>query len=63
MSLPIFSAAMALYRWLLIKFARLKLASEKKEGEALPDYLSSRIFAGQTGTTIAPRQEDVEGFE
>ncbi len=36
---------------------------EKKEGEALPDYLSSRIFAGQTGTTIAPRPEDVEGFD
>lgn len=36
---------------------------EKKEGEALPDYLSSRIFAGQTGTTIVPRQEDVEGFD
>ena len=23
----------------------------------------SRIFAGQTGTTIAPRPEDVEGFD
>lgn len=37
--------------------------AEKQEGEALPDYLSDKIFAGQTGTTIAPRPEDVEGFD
>lgn len=36
---------------------------EKEEGEALPDYLSGKIFAGQTGTTIAPVQEDVAGFD
>ena len=36
---------------------------EKAEGETLPDYLSSRIFAGQTGTTIEPKPEDVSGFD
>lgn len=36
---------------------------EKAEGETLPDYLSDRIFAGQTGTTIAPKAEDVAGFD
>ena len=36
---------------------------EKEEGEELPDYLSEKIFAGQTGTTIAPKSEDVEGFD
>ena len=37
--------------------------TEKREGETLPDYLSDRIFAGQTGTTIAPKAEDVAGFD
>ncbi len=36
---------------------------EKEENEALPDYLSGKIFAGQTGTTIAPKPEDVAGFD
>ncbi len=36
---------------------------EKEAGETLPDYLSNRIFAGQTGTTIAPKAEDVAGFD
>ena len=36
---------------------------EKGETETLPDYLSNRIFAGQTGTTIQPKSEDVAGFD
>ena len=36
---------------------------EKEENETLPDYLSGKIFAGQTGTTIAPKPEDVAGFD
>ena len=36
---------------------------EKEEGETLPDYLANKIFAGQTGTTIAPKAEDVAGFD
>jgi CubicO group peptidase (beta-lactamase class C family) len=36
---------------------------EKNDGETLADYLDNRIFAGQTGTTIAPKPEDVEGFD
>ena len=36
---------------------------EKGEQETLPEYLTNRIFAGQTGTTIAPVQEDVAGFD
>lgn len=37
--------------------------AEKEEGDTLPDYLSRRIFAGQTGTTIQPKPEDVAGFD
>lgn len=36
---------------------------EKGEQESLPEYLTERIFAGQTGTTIAPVAEDVAGFD
>lgn len=36
---------------------------EKGAEEALPEYLAERIFAGQTGTTIAPKPEDVAGFD
>jgi sugar (pentulose or hexulose) kinase len=36
---------------------------EKGEKETLPDYLSNKVFAGQTGSTIAPKKEDVEGFD
>ena len=36
---------------------------EKAADETLPDYLTNRIFAGQTGTTIAPKAEDVAGFD
>ena len=36
---------------------------EKAAGETLPDYLSSRIFAEQTGSTIEPKAEDVAGFD
>jgi sugar (pentulose or hexulose) kinase len=36
---------------------------EKGENETLPDYLSNKVFAGQTGSTIAPKKEDVEGFD
>ncbi len=37
--------------------------AEKAPEETLPDYLSERIFAGQSGTTIAPKAEDVAGFD
>lgn len=36
---------------------------EKAADESLPDYLSNRIFAGQTGSTIEPKAEDVAGFD
>ncbi|MCM1569658.1 MAG: FGGY-family carbohydrate kinase [Roseburia sp.] len=36
---------------------------EKQDGESLGDYLNGRIFAGQTGTTISPKPEDVAGFD
>ena len=35
----------------------------EKNGETLSEYLNNRIFAGQTGTTIAPDAEDVAGFD
>ena len=37
--------------------------AEKADGETLPDYLSNRIFAGQTGITIRPEPEDAAGFD
>ena len=36
---------------------------EKEDGEGLADYLDQKIFAGQTGTTISPKAEDVAGFD
>jgi sugar (pentulose or hexulose) kinase len=36
---------------------------EKADKETLPDYLTNKVFAGQSGTTIAPKKEDVEGFD
>ena len=36
---------------------------EKEDGESLGTYLNNRIFAGQTGSTIAPKEEDVAGFD
>jgi sugar (pentulose or hexulose) kinase len=39
------------------------IAKEKEAGESLPDYLSNKVFSGQTGTTISPKKEDVEGFD
>ncbi len=36
---------------------------EKAVDEKLSDYLNNRIFAGQTGTTIAPDAADVAGFD
>lgn len=35
----------------------------REPGESLADYLDNKIFAGQTGTTVSPRPEDVEGFD
>ncbi len=37
--------------------------AEKGAEETLPEYLSDRIFAGQSGTTIAPTAVDVAGFD
>ena len=34
----------------------------KSSGEPLEDYLSSKVFAGQKGSTIAPDKKDVDGF-
>ena len=36
---------------------------EKEKNETLTSYLAEKIFAGQTGTTIAPNPEDVAGFD
>lgn len=35
----------------------------KAPGETLADYLDGKVFAGQTGTTIAPDAGDVAGFD
>ena len=34
----------------------------KPAHEPLETYLSNKVFAGETGTTMAPDQEDVDGF-
>jgi len=34
----------------------------KAENEPLEAYLANNVFAGETGTTIAPDQADVGGF-
>lgn len=31
--------------------------------ESLEEYLSSKVFAGETGVTLDPKEEDVNGFE
>ena len=35
----------------------------KKEGETLEQYLSDRIFNGETGTVMEPDPLDVAGFD
>mgnify|MGYP002534886282 CR=1 FL=1 len=35
----------------------------KAEGETLDAYLDNRVFAGQQGETLAPKAEDVAGFD
>ena len=35
----------------------------KNDGEALGDYLNAKVFAGQSGTTLAPDAADVAGFD
>ena len=35
----------------------------KKDGERLDQYLSNHVFANNTGSTMDPVKEDVEGFE
>jgi FGGY family of carbohydrate kinases, C-terminal domain. len=34
----------------------------KECGESLADYLSNKVFKGETGETLAPNPEDVKGF-
>ena len=34
----------------------------KAENESLEAYLSDKVFAGETGSTIAPDPADVDGF-
>lgn len=36
--------------------------ANKAEGETLEDYLHTRVFAGVSGSTMAPDPRDVEGF-
>ena len=35
----------------------------KAEGESLEDYLTHKVFAGASSSTIEPDQADVEGFQ
>ena len=46
--------------WGIALLASYELHKEKKE--SLEAYLSSKVFAGDNSTTIAPDQRDVDGF-
>lgn len=35
----------------------------REDGESLEDYLAGKVFAGDTGTSMAPDPEDVKGYE
>lgn len=35
---------------------------DKKEGETLPDFLEDNVFAGNIGSEVTPKPEDVDGF-
>ena len=35
----------------------------KEEGETLDDFLGNKIFAGQKGETLEPKESDVKGFD
>ena len=35
----------------------------KGENQSLDDYLNEKVFAGQSGSTLAPDPKDVEGFD
>ena len=37
--------------------------ANKADNESLQDYLNSKIFAGQSGSTLEPKAEDVAGFD
>jgi sugar (pentulose or hexulose) kinase len=37
--------------------------ANKADGESLSAYLNDKVFAGQTGTTLAPDAADVAGFD
>ena len=36
--------------------------ANKAEGESLEEYLNTHVFADTKGTTLAPEQADVNGF-
>ena len=36
--------------------------NNKRENESLEEYLNTRVFADARGTTLAPEQADVDGF-
>ena len=36
--------------------------SEKKDGEALEEYLENKVFGNDAGSTVEPDPEDVKGF-
>ncbi len=35
---------------------------QKQDGETLDTYLDEKVFAGEKGSTLAPTQEDLDGF-
>lgn len=38
-------------------------SKNKGESESLQDYLNSKVFSGETGSSMEPVKEDVEGFD
>lgn len=35
----------------------------KAEGQSLADFLNQKVFSGEKGTTLAPTEKDVQGFD
>ena len=36
--------------------------AQKEDGETLDTYLDEKVFAGEKGSTLAPTQQDLDGF-
>ena len=47
----------------MVDYSKQKVLDKRSWHETLDTYLSDKVFAGEEGTTIAPDEKDVEGFD